>query len=98
MTPLVALVLFENRPHSRVHNLAFFLCLVVVSGVISFVFASIRAEKRGPAPRVLGGSFLDDYFAFVCDLFGAWFFLGIMGALILQNIDREKLWTKLFGG
>jgi hypothetical protein len=51
----------------------FLLGLIVFSVAISLVFAFVPAAKRGPAPgpapRVLGGSFLDDYFAFICDLF-----------------------------
>jgi len=87
-----------NRPAWQLHNAAIFALLAIVSGVISLVFASVRAGRRGPAPRSLGGSFLDDHFAFVCDLFGCWFALGAIGALVLQVIDREKFWTRMFGG
>ena len=92
------MIVSGSRPVWQVHKAALFALLFIVSGVISFVFARVRAGSRGPAPRWLGGSFLDDYFAFVGDLFGCWFVLGAIGALVLQVIDREKFWTRMFGG
>jgi hypothetical protein len=88
--------MFAHRPPWQWHNLVFGISLFVFSGAVSLTFASLRAKKRGPAPRVLGGSFLDDYFAFIGDLFVSWLVLGGAGALILERINREKLWAWLF--
>jgi hypothetical protein len=44
----------------------------------------------------VGGSFLDNYFAFMRRLFISLFVPGCVGVLILERIDREKFWAWLF--
>jgi hypothetical protein len=74
------------------HAVGINLTAILLATVISVVFANIRAERRGPAPRTLGGAVLDDRLALFLMLLASFLILSIVPDLL----DRQTLWTRLF--
>jgi phosphatidylglycerophosphate synthase len=74
------------------HAVGINLTAILLTTVISVVFANIRAERRGPTPRTLGATVLDDRLTVFLMLLASFLILSI----VLDFLDRQTLWTRLF--